>query len=151
VFYKRERYRITEKRLCIKRIIKIIQIEHFMKKLLALITLIFAFAQINAQTKLDFILENQTGDILYGMHISSSTDSEWGSDIIPSSVLGDGDDVRITFNAVTDDTECEWDIKLDSGFSEDDFRVILGVDLCSVRKITVYKNEDGEYYSEIEL
>lgn len=121
-----------------------------MKKLLALITLIFAFAQINAQTKLDFILENQTGDILYGMHVSSSTDSEWGSDIIPSSVLGDGDDVRITFSAVADETECEWDIKLDSGFSEDDFGVILGVDLCSVHRITVYKDEDGEYYFETE-
>lgn len=117
-----------------------------MKKLLALITLIFAFAQINAQTKLDFILENQTGDILYGMHVSSSTDSEWGSDVIPSSVLGDGEHVRITFNAVTDESECEWDIKLDKDLFGEDFGVVYGVDLCSVYKIVVYKDEDGEYF-----
>lgn len=122
----------------------ILNLRKNMKRLLAFVLFFFAYTQAQAQF-LDFTLVNRTGDIIWGMHVSSSTSPEWGDDIIPTDILDDGKSVNVTFN--TDGSaECEWDIKLDKDILGEEVELIFGVDLCSVSKITVYKDDDGNYF-----
>ncbi|NJL14361.1 MAG: hypothetical protein HC913_16015 [Microscillaceae bacterium] len=122
-----------------------------MKKFACLFALLalFQIANVQAQSVLDFKLVNRTGEILWGMYVSSSNDLDWGNDIIPKDFLENGASVNVRFNA-SSDAECEWDIKLTRDILGEDFVTIDGVDLCSLFTLTIYKNDEGEYYYKVD-
>jgi hypothetical protein len=96
-----------------------------------------------AQSILDFKIVNKTGMVLYAVYVGASTDKEWGEDLLPDDVLGDGEEVDIKFTR-GEVTTCKWDIKLDKDVNGKTYTYILGVDLCEVSEITFKMNDQGK-------
>jgi len=85
----------------------------------------------------DFSMTNNTGMTLIDVFISPSASDNWGSDVIPSDMILDGETFNFTFSNVTSD-QCIWDIMFTA---EDGVAYYMrGVDLCTLTTITLSKN-----------
>ncbi|HLZ86423.1 MAG TPA: hypothetical protein VKQ52_04235 [Puia sp.] len=117
-----------------------------MKKVLGFIALMAItnlFQTINAQSKLDFKFCNNTGNTLYSIFVSEHDARTWGKDILKEDVLGNGDCVDVTFPDYGDRT-CHWDIKVTYSVDDAQAWTINFVNLCEIRKLTLYRSErDG--------
>ena len=123
-----------------------------MKKQLVLIAaLVFAATTwTQAQTILDFKLVNNTGEDFYAVYLTETTTQDWGEDILPEDIVKDGAVIDITFDYVGDETLCIWDLRLTHDASEKDYIYINEIDLCEVRVLTLYIDEDGTYAFKVE-
>ncbi|TAF34951.1 MAG: hypothetical protein EAZ57_02115 [Cytophagales bacterium] len=114
-----------------------------MKRLLCTAVLFLVVFASKAQSAMDFTFVNQTGEILMGIYVSQSTDEEWGKDLLPSDVIGDGEEVKITFTS--NNAGCEWDLKLNQDLTGDNFVTIKNVNLCTLTRLYIYKTRRGTY------
>lgn len=97
----------------------------------------------DASSPLDFKLVNKTGMILYELHVGLSSSDDWGDDLLPKDVIGNGESVNIHFSRVTGNTECAWDILVTEDLEGNSSAMVMGVDLCDVSKVTL-KMEGGK-------
>jgi hypothetical protein len=119
-----------------------------MKKTFFTLMLVMLFAGfVNAQSVLDFTLENATGEDLYGMYVSPVSDDNWGEDIIPEDILPNGHEVEVKFT-IQADTDCNWDIKLAKDEAGNSV-TISDVNLCGITKI-ILKKQGGKYIYKTE-
>ncbi len=114
-----------------------------MKKIILIAALSLFSVVAKAQSAMDFTFVNQTGEILWGLYVSETMNLEWGEDLLPSEVIGDGEEVKITFSPSS--TECEWDIKLNKDLSGEKFVTVSDVNLCSIMRLIIYKTRSGGY------
>jgi hypothetical protein len=121
------------------------------KHTLLLLFLVFAATTWSqAQTVLDFKLVNNTGEDFYAVYLTEASTENWGEDILPEDIVKNGDTIDITFEYVDAETLCIWDLRLTHDASEEDYIYINEIDLCEVRVLTLYIDEDGEYAFKVE-
>lgn len=115
-----------------------------MKKIILSLSFLFVFiGLIQAQSALDFQIVNKTGYDLYGIYTTDANTKEWGEDILPEDILANNSAVDVTFNSVSGETLCSWDIMITTDESEEESIVVEGVDLCEVSVLTIFI-EDGQ-------
>lgn len=124
----------------------------FMKKhTILILALIFAASTwTQAQTVLDFKLVNNTGEDFYAVYLTDSDTEEWGEDILPEDIVEAGDVIDISFDYIDNETICEWDLKLTHDESEEKWIYIKEIDLCDIKILTLYIDEEGEYAFTVE-
>jgi hypothetical protein len=121
------------------------------KHVLLLVALVFAATTwTQAQTVLDFKLVNNTGEDFYAVYLTETDTQDWGEDILPKDIVEAGDVVDISFEYIDDETLCAWDIRLTHDESEEEWIYINEIDLCEIKILTLYIDEDGEYAFTIE-
>ena len=121
------------------------------KHILLLVAFVFAATTwTQAQTVLDFKLVNNTGEDFYAVYLTETTTQDWGEDILPEDIVEDGAVIDITFEYVDEETLCVWDLRLTHDASEKDYIYINEIDLCEVRVLTLYIDEDGTYAFKVE-
>jgi hypothetical protein len=109
----------------------------FNKMFFALITIAMLSAGGVFAQNADFSMTNNTGMTLIDVFISPSASDNWGSDVIPTDMILDGETFNFTFSDVTAD-QCIWDIMFTG---EDGIAYYMrGVDLCTITTITLSKN-----------
>ena len=83
----------------------------------------------------DFVLVNNTGQVIHNIYVSPSNQTEWGDDILGRDVLDDGDQVTILFpSARFTAGDCLYDIKV---VTETGAEGQLGqVNLCETHTVT---------------
>lgn len=88
---------------------------------------------------LDFTLVNKTRYVVVELYLSTTTDDEWGEDVLGTDILKSGEKVDIKFSSA--ETECNWDLKI---VDEDDDEVVWKkLNLCTASEITLVY-EDGK-------
>lgn len=87
--------------------------------------------------KQDFELVNKTGYDISHVYVSPTKSDDWEEDVLGKDVLEDGDSWDIAFDR--SEKTCKWDLKV--VYADDDSSAYWrGIDLCSVRKITIKYN-----------
>jgi hypothetical protein len=83
----------------------------------------------------DFVLVNNTGQLIHFIYVSPSNQTEWGDDVLGRDVLDDGDQVTILFpSARFTPGDCLYDIKV---VTESGDEGQLGqVNLCETHTVT---------------
>jgi hypothetical protein len=97
----------------------------------ALASFAFSAAPARAESP-DFTLVNSTGYTISEVYVSRPNNDDWGKDVMGKNELDDGEGAKITFN--TD--ACRWDLKV--VYDDDDTAVWGNVDLCKIRKLTLF-------------
>jgi hypothetical protein len=82
----------------------------------------------------DFALYNETGYTIDKVFVSPSGKTTWGSDILGTGQLGDGNKVNVTFK--NGNTVCEYDLKV--VYDDDDTAVWSSLNLCDLSKIHLH-------------
>ena len=96
---------------------------------MALSSVAFAGAQ-------DFVLVNNTGYPIYKVNVSAASTNSWEEDILGSSVLMNGESIRVNFGA---GNQQYWDINVI--FEDGSNLSWYGIDLLSTYQVTL--NNDG--------
>lgn len=95
----------------------------------------------SAQAQQDFTLVNATGYPIRSVYVSPSNVNSWQEDVMGVDVLGEGEEVAISFSR--DESDCSWDLKVT--FHDDDSDAVWhGIDLCSVSTITLEYDRDSD-------
>ena len=84
----------------------------------------------------DFVLVNNTGFPIYKVNVSAASTNSWEEDILGSSVLMNGEAVRVNFGA---GNQQYWDIQ--AIFEDGSSIAWYGIDLLSTYQVTL--NNDG--------
>ena len=84
----------------------------------------------------DFVLVNNTGYPIYKVNVSAASTNSWEEDILGSSVLMNGESIRVNFGA--GNTQY-WDIQ--AIFEDGSALAWYGIDLLSTYQVTL--NNDG--------
>ena len=84
----------------------------------------------------DFVLVNNTGFPIYKVNVSAASTNSWEEDILGSSVLMNGESVRVNFGA---GNQQYWDIQ--AIFEDGSGIAWYGIDLLSTYQVTL--NNDG--------
>jgi len=116
-----------------------------MKKLLLTIAiaLMAGFAHTaSAQSVLDFKVVNHTGIILYSLQVGESSSSEWGEDLLPKDVIGEDEEVNVSFHRSAE-TTCKWDIMVTKDPAGKTYSQVLNINLCHVSEV-ILSVENGE-------
>ena len=82
----------------------------------------------------DFTLYNATGYTIDKVFVSAVGKSTWGSDVMGTGTLGDGEKVDITFKSST--SACNYDLKV--VYDDDDTATWNNVNLCELSKIHLH-------------
>lgn len=98
-----------------------------------------------AQGKQDFQLTNKTGYTIAEVYVAPSASEDWEEDVMGIDVLGNGDQVDITFPAR--EKTCIYDLRV--VFDDGDDAEWRKFDLCEVSNITLYYDrKSGETTAE---
>lgn len=99
-----------------------------------LLGVLFLFnSGVQAQSQ-DFSMTNNTGMTLVDVFISPSDAETWGSDVIPTDMILDGETFNFTFTDVSPE-KCMWDIMFTA---EDGVKYYMrDVNLCELTTITL--------------
>jgi hypothetical protein len=90
-----------------------------------------------AYGKQDFTLHNETGKVVTELYVSPHDTEEWEEDVLGDDVLGDEEEVEITFNRAED--AAAWDMKV--VFDDGKSSVWTKLKLKELTDITIsYKN-----------
>ena len=84
----------------------------------------------------DFVLVNNTGYPIYKVNVSAASTNSWEEDILGSSVLMNGESIRVNFGA---GNQQYWDIQ--AIFEDGSALAWYGIDLLSTYQVTL--NNDG--------
>ena len=84
----------------------------------------------------DFTLVNNTGYPIYKVNVSAASTNSWEEDILGSSVLMNGESIRVNFGA---GNQQYWDIQ--AIFEDGSALAWYGIDLLSTYQVTL--NSDG--------
>ena len=88
----------------------------------------------------DFVLVNNTGVEIHGVHIAPSESDNWGQDILGDQILEDGQTLTVQFTAQSAEL---WDIRvLDEDGDALDFKKF---NLFEVSKVTLNDNGEATY------
>ncbi len=89
----------------------------------------------------DFTLVNNTGQPISELYVSPASSNDWQEDVLGVDVLGDGENLHITFN--NGDRATHWDLKavLANGAS----LVYSDFNLKQISIITLKRNGDASY------
>jgi hypothetical protein len=89
-----------------------------------------------AQAQQDFTLVNGTGYRIDEVYVAPTKSDDWEEDVLGLDVLGDGEEVAITFSPK--ESVCHYDIRIVwDDKSEADWR---DFNLCEVSRITLHYN-----------
>lgn len=80
----------------------------------------------------DFTAVNRSGHTIMTLQVSSSSDPDWGEDLLGSGVLPNGRSAPVTFDA--DPSDCLWDIRVT--YDDGDDSEMRQVNLCRVSTVT---------------
>src|SRR2546425_4427500 len=84
--------------------------------------------------KRDFNLNNNSDYVISHAYVSSSTDPDWGDDILGKDVLNPGEVWQVGFDR-GDDSTCVWDVKV---VTQEGFELKMPqINLCSVSDVTI--------------
>ncbi len=97
---------------------------------------VMAFSAVAFAGAQDFVLVNNTGYPIYRVNVSAASTSNWEEDILGSSVLMNGESVRVNFGA---GNQQYWDIQ--AIFEDGSSIAWYGIDLLSTYQVTL--NNDG--------
>lgn len=86
----------------------------------------------------NFSVVNNTGMTLTAVYISPAESDNWGDDVIPTDMVGDGEKFDFTFTGVSPD-QCSWDIQFTGEDGVDYY--LREVDLCRTSTITLSRTE----------
>ena len=86
-----------------------------------------------AEGELDFTLHNGTGKVIKEIYVGPTSSEEWGSDVMGKDVVGDGENVHISFHPKA--TAKHWDLKI--VFDDDKATVWTNFDLTTIDDITI--------------
>ncbi len=89
----------------------------------------------------DFKLKNKTGYQIDEVYVSSHSSRNWGSDIMGSDALGDGEAVNITFPH--GGSACHFDIKV-KYHDDDSTAEWTDVDLCKYEAISLFWDQKNQ-------
>jgi hypothetical protein len=88
----------------------------------------------------DFALINATGYAISELYVAPTKTSDWQEDVLGQDVLGDGQQVNVSFSRSSD--TCHWDLKV--VYADDNTSAEwLGVDLCALSAVTIEYNADS--------
>jgi hypothetical protein len=116
-----------------------------MKKVLAVLALVFILGVAAQAGDQDFVLVNETGLTIDQFYCSPTTTNEWEEDVLGQDVLEDGEEVEIHFSR--EETACKWDLMIVD--EEGDKIYWANIDLCEAASITLHY-EDGKPTATIE-
>jgi hypothetical protein len=116
-----------------------------MKKVFAMLAMLFVFCAAAFAGDQDFTLVNETGLTIDEFYCSPTTTNDWEEDVLGVDTLADEASVEIKFSR---DTEaCKWDLML---VDEKGNKIYwTEIDLCAAAKITLHY-EDGKPTATIE-
>ena len=107
--------------------------------LLAMLALAALPAVGSAQGQQDFALVNRTGYQIDEVYVSSSSDSNWGRDLLGQNVLQDGQAFNVRFARGMQD--CMWDIRV--VYNDGDSSEFRNVNLCRVSRVNLFWDRRG--------
>ena len=88
----------------------------------------------------DFSLINATGYAISELYVAPTKTADWQEDVLGQDVLGDGQQVNVSFSRSSD--TCHWDLKV--VYADDNSSAEwLGVDLCELSAVTIKYNADS--------
>jgi hypothetical protein len=95
---------------------------------------------VQAESKLDFKLINDTGYEINSVFIAPNKSDDWGDDILGKGVrLADGESTDITFHRRSEH-EGTWDLKV--LFNDGEYRFWRNFDLSTISEITIHYKKD---------
>lgn len=86
----------------------------------------------------DFTLHNRSQHDIDALYISEVNDDEWGTDILGTGILKEGQDAEIGFQGYRDGV-CYWDLKIEQSDEEGQNGstwIVKNVNLCNITDLT---------------
>ena len=109
-------------------------------KLLSATFVVAAVATAALASDADFVLRNKTGYQIDEVYVAPATSKRWGKDIMGTSALGDGEQVKIVFPH--GNGACMFDIKVK--YNDGDEASWTDVDLCKWETITLFWDKKNQ-------
>lgn len=101
---------------------------------------VLAFAAAAHAIDRDFTVNNNIGVTVAELHVTPSSTTTWGGDLLGSDVLPNGGSVSIHYTPSMYRGQCVFDIKLvEAGGAQD---VLSGINLCTITEVT-FSRENG--------
>ncbi|NKE48069.1 hypothetical protein HB662_25045 [Roseomonas frigidaquae] len=120
-----------------------------MRRLLltALVAACLSPAAAQAQGRQDFSMINRSGYQIDQIYVGPSSSPNWGSDLLGSNVLRNGQTFNVTFPNRS--PECLWDIKV--VYNDGDQSELRQANLCRISRITIHwdrNRNDSRFVAE---
>jgi hypothetical protein len=84
----------------------------------------------------NFTVVNSTQTAVLTLHVSSVNDSNWGPDILGSSIIAPGASAQVSFPRA--EAQCNWDIK--AVFTDQETSELRNINLCEVGTVNLTGN-----------
>lgn len=97
------------------------------------LVMVFAFASMSFAANLDFTLVNKTGFDIAVVNVSPASSDDWQEDVLGSQILGNNQQVSISFPANANETI--WDIQCYD--AEGGNAIWSGLDLSTISTVTL--------------
>lgn len=108
---------------------------------------VLAFAAAAHAIDRDFTVHNNIGNAVLELHVTPSSTTTWGADLLGADVLPNGGAVSIHYTPSMYRGQCVFDIKLVEPNGAQD--VVSGVNLCTITSVS-FSRQDGHVVFETE-
>jgi hypothetical protein len=102
---------------------------------------VLSFATVAHAIDRDFTVHNNIGNAIMEMHITPSSTTTWGADILGVDTLADDASVLIHYTPSMYRGQCVFDIKIVDSAGP---HVVSGINLCRVTDVTFTRDGDGD-------
>ena len=102
---------------------------------------VLSFATVAHAIDRDFTVHNNIGNAIMELHITPSSTTTWGADLLGTSVLADDGSVLIRYTPSMYRGQCVFDIKV---VDQAGAHVVSGINLCRVTDVTFTRDSDGD-------
>lgn len=89
----------------------------------------------------DFTVHNHIGNAIVQLHITPSSTTTWGADLLGNSVLRDNGSVLIHYTPSMYRGQCVFDIKVVDASGD---HVVSGINLCRITDVDFTRDDDGD-------
>lgn len=98
--------------------------------------------------ELTFEIENKTRTNMYGVFVNSSSEDNWGEDILPDDIFEAGTTVTVTI-PILQGTTCKQDIQITFSEKDNNPLVFTKIDFCKLNKLVLTESK-GKYFYTLE-
>ena len=112
------------------------------RSLLATVGLaVLSFATVAHAIDRDFTIHNNIGNPIMELHITPSSTTTWGADLLGVDTLANGASVLIHYTPSMYRGQCVFDIKVVDGTGG---HVVSGINLCTITDVNFTRDDDGD-------
>ena len=102
---------------------------------------VLSFATVAHAIDRDFTVHNNTGGTITELHITPTSTTTWGGDLLGSDVLANAASVLVHYTPSMYRGQCVFDIKVTNASGA---HVVNGINLCRITDVTFTIDGDGD-------